>query len=173
MYRSSIRRLRLKAEFGKSVNCTGMAACILLAIIPQSVSVFCAVSYTWLFSCTFYFYQLLMCLCWMLLVPASWSMKCLNNVRYIISGLHRHAPNFSTAAHHKRDVLIEGSQKVRSLDRAWLVENEATPAVNFMKGMQVPTALSWLRRRGPQVHHGLLFQLFRNRMVKKILSCAL
>ena len=49
--------------------------------------------------------------------------------------------------------------------QAWLRDNEAVPAVRFMQGTQPPTALSWLRRRGPDVPHGLLFKLFRNRAV--------
>jgi len=65
------------------------------------------------------------------------------------------------------DVLNRLQNTSRSLDKAWLVENAATPAVNVLRGMPAPTALSWLRRRGPHVHHGLLFKLFRDRMVNK------
>ncbi|GFR41351.1 hypothetical protein Agub_g1964, partial [Astrephomene gubernaculifera] len=41
-----------------------------------------------------------------------------------------------------------------------------TPPVSFIRGMPAPTALSWLRRRGPQVPHAVLHRLFRQRQVR-------
>ncbi|KAG2440512.1 hypothetical protein HYH02_010390 [Chlamydomonas schloesseri] len=41
-----------------------------------------------------------------------------------------------------------------------------TPPVSFIRGMPAPTAMSWLRRRGPQVPHAVLYRLFRQRQVR-------
>lgn len=75
---------------------------------------------------------------------------------------------FATAALHGREPLPPrppSLQPPQQALEAWLQDNEAVPAVRFMQGTQPPTALSWLRRRGPDVHHGLLFKLFRSRTV--------
>lgn len=59
------------------------------------------------------------------------------------------------------------------LPKLWLEQNHATPAVNIsaFQGMQPPSALSWLRRRGPsELHHGNLYRLFRERAVR-IFEC--
>ena len=61
--------------------------------------------------------------------------------------------------------LLPPQRPPQQVLRAWLQYNEAVPAVRFMQGTQPPTALSWLRRRGPDVPHGLLFKLFRSRTV--------
>ncbi|PNW77243.1 hypothetical protein CHLRE_10g428400v5 [Chlamydomonas reinhardtii] len=42
----------------------------------------------------------------------------------------------------------------------------ATPPVSFIRGMPAPTAMSWLRRRGPEVPHAVLYRLFRQRQVR-------
>ncbi|KAG2499123.1 hypothetical protein HYH03_002706 [Edaphochlamys debaryana] len=41
-----------------------------------------------------------------------------------------------------------------------------TPPVSFIRGMQPPSALSWLRRRGPDVPHAALQRVFRQRQVR-------
>ncbi|KXZ42163.1 hypothetical protein GPECTOR_192g309 [Gonium pectorale] len=41
-----------------------------------------------------------------------------------------------------------------------------TPPVSFVRGMDPPTAMSWMRRRGPQVPHAVLYRLFRQRQVR-------
>lgn len=52
----------------------------------------------------------------------------------------------------------------------FLAHNLTLPPVSFVPGMQPPTALSWLRRRGPSVGHARLFQLFRQRQVSACLG---
>ncbi|GLC35993.1 hypothetical protein PLESTB_000527000 [Pleodorina starrii] len=43
---------------------------------------------------------------------------------------------------------------------------EATPPASFLRSVGVPTALSWMRRRGPEVPHAVLYRLFRQRQIR-------
>ena len=74
-----------------------------------------------------------------------------------------HGSAFASSPH----VATIGSS---TISNAWLADNEVTPAVRFMPGTEPPTALSWMRRRGPAVHHGILFKLFRAREVSALRS---
>jgi 23S rRNA-/tRNA-specific pseudouridylate synthase len=59
------------------------------------------------------------------------------------------------------------------MPQIWLEQNHVTPPVNLVDfdGMQSPSALSWLRRRGPaDLHHGHLYRMFRERAVRVLES---
>lgn len=57
-----------------------------------------------------------------------------------------------------------GTQAAGAL-ASWLEGHTPTPPVVFVEGLPAPTALSWLRRRGPNVPDALLHKLFRLRQV--------
>ncbi|KAF5837417.1 hypothetical protein DUNSADRAFT_4397 [Dunaliella salina] len=59
-----------------------------------------------------------------------------------------------------------GEQQVHAALAPFLAQNAPTPPVRFVEGMPPPTALSWLRRRGPPTAHGALHRAFRKRQVR-------
>ena len=64
--------------------------------------------------------------------------------------------------------LLRGLASSSQPPKIWLDTNNVTPPVQIeaFEGMAPPSALSWLRRRGPQIHHGHLFKLFRERAIR-------
>eukprot|EP00891_Asterochloris_glomerata_P004947 jgi/Astpho2/4947/Aster-x1267 len=54
-----------------------------------------------------------------------------------------------------------------SLPRVWQTRCNAVPAVSFPEGSPAPTALQWLRRKGPPVPISLLHRLIRRKQIKQ------
>eukprot|EP00877_Chromochloris_zofingiensis_P006874 jgi/Chrzof1/243/Cz01g08160.t1 len=54
------------------------------------------------------------------------------------------------------------------IPEAWRDGYVHTPAVRHIDGMPLPTALSWLRRRGPELPEALLHKLFRQNQVRVV-----
>ena len=75
------------------------------------------------------------------------------------------ARGMAVMASHIQPPPAQSPSAATIIPKVWLEDNNSTPAVRFMRGTEAPTALSWMRRRGPAVHHGLLFKLFRARAV--------
>jgi 23S rRNA-/tRNA-specific pseudouridylate synthase len=72
-----------------------------------------------------------------------------------------------------RSLASNASKKRPKLPQVWLEQNHVTPPVNLVEfeGIAPPSALSWLRRRGPaDLHHGHLYRLFRERAVRVLES---
>ncbi|GIL72522.1 hypothetical protein Vretimale_4306 [Volvox reticuliferus] len=67
----------------------------------------------------------------------------------------------TSAARYQEKAL----RAVTLLER-FLDDFETTTPVSFIRSVGVPTAMSWMRRRGPDVPHAVLYRLFRQRQIR-------
>ncbi|EFJ44768.1 pseudouridine synthase mitochondrial precursor [Volvox carteri f. nagariensis] len=53
--------------------------------------------------------------------------------------------------------------RARALLERFMESFDTTPPASYIRSVGVPTAMSWMRRRGPDVPHAVLYRLFRQR----------